>query len=309
MVEFIRSKLKWSSLSRVEQLAFVSSVCIWFGVVLAGGGLFLAVRNRGLEQQAYAQATAIMAEMTQTPEPTATTEVFAMGWATATPTVTPLPTATPTPTVDVPPPLMPDTAGPAPTASVSVLITPTLEADTETEPASAPAKLETQSGPGPASQPPDRIVIPDIDLDSSIVPIGWYIIEQGGQQFSVWQVADYAVSWHKTSAYPGHGGNVVLNGHHNIKGEVFRYLVDLEVGDRILLYTGDLVYYYAVEQRLILKEKGEPAEVRRENAKWIAPTESEQLTMVTCWPYTNNTHRLVIIARPAPAPYARGIEE
>ena len=275
MAELIRRKLKWSSLSRIEQLAFVSSIFIWFGVVLAGGGLFLAVRNRGLEQQAYAQATAIMADMTQMPEATATTELFAMGWATATPTVTPLPTATTTPTVDAPPPLMPDTAGPAPTASVSVSvsvsITPTQVA--ETEPVSAPAKLETQSGPVPASQPPDRIVIPDIDLDSPIVPIGWYIIEQAGQRFSVWQVADYAASWHKTSAYPGHEGNIVLNGHHNIKGEVFRYLVDLEVGDR------------------------------------IGPTDSEQLTMVTCWPYTNNTHRLVIIAKPAPAPYAKGIEE
>jgi sortase A len=186
---------------------------------------------------------------------------------------------------------------------------PTQVQDIETEPASASGSPETGSGPSPASAPPDRIVIPAIDLDSPIVPIGWYVVEQGGQRLSVWQVADYAVSWHKTSAYPGHGGNIVLNGHHNIKGEVFRYLVDVEVGDRMLLYVGDSVYYYAVEQKLILKEKGEPPDVRRQNAVWISPTEHEQLTMVTCWPYTNNTHRLVVVARPAPAPYTDGIEE
>jgi sortase A len=141
------------------------------------------------------------------------------------------------------------------------------------------------------------------------VPIGWYVVEQDGQRFSVWQVADYAVSWHKTSAYPGHNGNVVLNGHHNIKGEVFRYLVDLEVGDHVVLYAGEHVYYYQVEQKMILKEKGEPLEVRLQNASWILPTDDERLTMVTCWPYTNNTHRLVVVALPVPPPPTEGLIE
>jgi sortase A len=152
-------------------------------------------------------------------------------------------------------------------------------------------------------------VIPKIELDSPIVPIGWYVVEQDTNRYSIWQVADYAVSWHQTSAYPGHSGNVVLNGHHNIKGEVFRYLVDVEARDRILVYVGDQVYYYEVEQKMILKEKGESAAVRRENASWIAPTDSERLTMVTCWPYTNNTHRLVVIARPIPPPPSAGLAE
>jgi len=152
-------------------------------------------------------------------------------------------------------------------------------------------------------------VIPAIGLDSPVVPIGWYTAEENGESYSVWQVADYAVSWHKTSAYPGHSGNVVLNGHHNIKGEVFRYLVDLTVGDRVMLYAGDQVYYYEVEEKMILKEKGESAEVRRQNASWIAATQDERLTMVTCWPYTNNTHRLVVVARPVPPPSVDGLKE
>jgi len=40
-------------------------------------------------------------------------------------------------------------------------------------------------------------------------------------------------------------------------------------------------------------------EERRENAKWIAPTDYERLTLVSCWPYTTYTHRLIVIAAPA----------
>ena len=179
----------------------------------------------------------------------------------------------------------------------------------DVEPAWAVRETEDRPTPAPAAAPPDRLVIPSIELDAPVVPIGWYIIEQGEERYSIWQVADNAVSWHETSALPGHSGNVVLNGHHNIKGEVFRYLVDLQVGDRIMIYVGDQVYYYTVAQRMILKEKGESAEVRRDNAQWIGPTQDERLTMVTCWPYTNNTHRLVVIAKPAPPPTPSGLEE
>jgi sortase A len=163
--------------------------------------------------------------------------------------------------------------------------------------------------PTPVSGPPDRIVISSIELDAPVVPIGWYVVEEGGQSYMIWEVADNAVSWHKTSAFPGHGGNVVLNGHHNIRGEVFRYLVDVAVGDRVRVYVGEEVYHYMVEQKMILKEKGEPLEVRWQNASWIQPTQSERLTMVTCWPYTSNTHRLVVTALPAPPPPTGGLAE
>ena len=115
----------------------------------------------------------------------------------------------------------------------------------------------------------------------------------------MWEVADYAAGWHVTSAPPGQPGNTVLAGHHNINGEVFRYLVDVQEGDEIDLYAGDTIYKFLVEQKLILKEKDEPLEVRQRNAQWIAPTNDVRLTLVTCWPYTNNTHRVVVVAKPA----------
>jgi len=55
---------------------------------------------------------------------------------------------------------------------------------------------------------------------------------------------------------------------------------------------------YEVTERKLLLERGQPLAVRIENAQWIMPTEDTRLTLVTCWPPTDNSHRLVVIARP-----------
>jgi len=75
------------------------------------------------------------------------------------------------------------------------------------------------------------------------------------------------------------------------------------------VYARGKAYTYAVTEKHILKEKGETAEVRLENARWIAPTSDERLTMVTCWPYTSNTHRLVVVARPISPPNLSVLQE
>jgi len=124
------------------------------------------------------------------------------------------------------------------------------------------------------------------------------VLETKGKKVAVWDVADYAAGWHKNSAYPGAVGNTVLSGHHNIKGEVFRYVVNLKVGDPIYLYAGGQKYEYVVRRTMIVKEKGEPPEKRQENARWIARSNDIRLTLVTCWPYTNNTHRVIVVALP-----------
>jgi len=149
------------------------------------------------------------------------------------------------------------------------------------------------------ADPPTRIVAPAINLDAKVIPVGWKQIIQDGKPVSVWEVADYAAGWHQNSALPGGGGNIVLSGHHNIKGEVFRYVVDLEPGDTITLFADGRPYTYTVESRFVVRDKGEPEEKRLENARWIGPFPDERLTLVTCWPYTNNTHRVIVIAKPA----------
>ncbi|GAB4513445.1 MAG: hypothetical protein Kow0047_25090 [Anaerolineae bacterium] len=148
------------------------------------------------------------------------------------------------------------------------------------------------------SRVPDRIVAPAIGLDARVVPVAKRIVEIEGQPAVVWDVAQYAAGWHEDSALPGQAGNIVISGHHNTKGEVFRHLHELEPGDEVLLYASGEPRRYIVNQKMILKEKGEPLEVRQRNARWIGSFPEERLTLVTCWPYTGNSHRVIVVAFP-----------
>ena len=116
--------------------------------------------------------------------------------------------------------------------------------------------------------------------------------------YSEWQVADYAVSFHKTSALPGAVGNTVMSGHNNMNGEVFKNLVNVKMGENIFLYADNRTYEYTVQQILLLKERDMPLDVRLQNAQWIAPTNDDRLTLISCWPYTSNTHRVIVVAKP-----------
>jgi LPXTG-site transpeptidase (sortase) family protein len=146
-----------------------------------------------------------------------------------------------------------------------------------------------------AGSTPTRLVIPAINLDAPIETVKWHVIDG----ISQWDVPDhFAAGWLMTSAPLGKAGNTALTGHHNIEGEVFRNLVKLKPGDRMTLYAQDQPFYYEVQSRRILPERGQPDDVRRANARWIQPTTDERITLITCWPYTSNTHRLVIVAKP-----------
>jgi sortase A len=135
-------------------------------------------------------------------------------------------------------------------------------------------------------------------VDAKVVEVGLKKVEEKGKSVFVWETADYAAGFHLGSAYPGNVGNTVLSGHHNIKGEVFRYLVSLEPGDEVYLYVGEVEYLYVVVEKFVIPEKYVSLEQRRENAKWIGYFPDERLTLVTCWPYISNTHRVIVIAKP-----------
>ena len=215
----------------------------------------------------------------------------------------PADTLTPTPTEEA---VLSSGPGNGPLFPISMLTagqglpTPTPGGPLALAPTATPRPTFTPTpGPFPPAETlPNRIVVPAIGLDSDVVEVGWGQAEINGQLVSVWNVAEYAAGWHQNSALPGHTGNIVLSGHHNILGEVFRYTVDLEVGDLISLYTDEFEYQYRVEDKFIVKDKGEPTEVRRANARWIGPFSDQRLTMITCWPYNNNTHRVIVVAKP-----------
>ncbi len=146
-----------------------------------------------------------------------------------------------------------------------------------------------------------RVAIPSIDVDSKVVEVGWDVQEQGGQPVAIWQVAEYAVGQHRGSANPGEGDNIVLAGHVGGYGKVFRDLFYTKPGDQITIYSGGQQYLYTIQERLILNEEGVPPEQQAANARHIAPTGSEVLTLVTCWPPKGAdkfTQRIVVRAVP-----------
>ena len=152
--------------------------------------------------------------------------------------------------------------------------------------------------PTPDGPPPDRIYIPRLNRDLPVEAVGMVpsVVAPGIYE---WGVPDHrAAGWLNTSASFGAPGNTVLDGHHNIKGEAFRDLWTLQSGDEIILYAGGQSRPYLIREVLILPEKNQPLETRLANAQYIQPTADERLTMITCWPYESNTHRVVIVAFP-----------
>lgn len=136
-----------------------------------------------------------------------------------------------------------------------------------------------------------RVAAPSIKLDTKVYEV--YGID------GIWEVADYAAGHHYNSKNPGEGGNIVLSGHNNWHGEVFRDLANLKAGDEIHVWTqAGKEYVYKVRKIDKLKEAGVSYAQRLKNAEVLNDTPQEQLTLVSCWPYTTFTHRLVVTADP-----------
>ena len=177
----------------------------------------------------------------------------------------------------------------------------TPEPVTDNDVGAAPLSLAKQET-GPVKQPgspPIHLAIPSIGLDQPVVEVSAQVETVGGQQVLVWAVADYAVGHNDTSDDPGQGGNIVLTGHDDWHGEVFRDLHTIQEGAEITVTTEDgAIHHYAVDQILYRKEVGVPLSERLKTGELIGPTADERLTLVTCWPYGVDDHRLIVIARP-----------
>ena len=95
------------------------------------------------------------------------------------------------------------------------------------------------------------------------------------------------VGQHLGSADPGQPGNMVLSAHNDIYGQIFRDLDKLAAGDEVLVHTDAGAYRYVVHTVKIV----EPTRV-----DVMEPTEHAALTMITCYPYLLDTHRVVVVA-------------
>ena len=144
---------------------------------------------------------------------------------------------------------------------------------------------------------PDRIIIPSIDMDTPVVELGWSAAtDPSGRVFSRWDVAAYAAGWHINSAELGQSGNVVMSGHNNILGSVFRELDQLKQGDIATVWSGNTRYDYEIDKVVIVPDKHATLEQRRANAEWIHQFDDDRLTLVSCWPRDDNSHRIIAVA-------------
>lgn len=187
----------------------------------------------------------------------------------------------------------------APAATVASAAQPTAAVATATQPPADTAVANPTATP--VAGQPNHLVIPKLGLDTAIVDVGWEVVERDGQRVTEWQTADNAAGRHLNSARPGEKGNVVLSGHHNTKGEVFRSISEggLAVGDMLYLFdaTGRRYSYQVSEVTEPLLEVGATEAQRLANASYIQPTQDARVTLVTCWPYISNTHRVIVVAK------------
>lgn len=176
-----------------------------------------------------------------------------------------LPTLTPTPPIQVVLPgghAPPDSpGGPAP-AEIPAHLRDLVSAVT-------PLPVPT-SGPEQAT----RIQIPAIGVDAPVF--------EGDDSETLKRGAGH----HIGSANPGERGNCFISAHNDIYGEIFRDLPDLSLGDEVIVHTATRAYSYVVTQKRII----EPTEV-----DVMEPTSSPILTLLSCYPYGIDTHRIVVI--------------
>ena len=129
--------------------------------------------------------------------------------------------------------------------------------------------------PTPGPEAPTRIVIPAIEVDALVV------------EGDTWDQLKLGVGHYLNAVDPGERGNMVLSAHNDIYGETFRHLDDLELGDEVIVYAGEQPYRYIVRAKQIV----EPTEV-----SVLASTTKPVTTLISCYPYMVDTHRIVVIA-------------
>ncbi len=179
---------------------------------------------------------------------------------------------------------------PTPTPLIQVVILPgghsPPDAQGHSEPAPVPAHLRhlvsaitPMPAPTPGPEQAIRIRIPSIGVDAPVV--------EGDD----WESLKRGAGHHIGSANPGERGNCIISAHNDIYGEIFRDLPKVQLGDMVEVYTASQVYRYRVTQTRIV----EPTDV-----SVMYPTSSPVLTLISCYPYGVDTHRIVVIAELEP---------
>ena len=102
-----------------------------------------------------------------------------------------------------------------------------------------------------------------------------------------WEELKRGVGQHIGSANPGENGNLVLAGHNDIFGEIFRHLDQLAPGDEIVIHSDQRSFTYVVSNTLVVS----PTFVEVMNS-----TPNSTLTLISCYPYLVDNQRIIVQA-------------
>jgi LPXTG-site transpeptidase (sortase) family protein len=139
--------------------------------------------------------------------------------------------------------------------------------------------------------------IPAIDVLAPVVAVGWSS-EQGDPANLVWDSPEASVGWAMSSALPDDaGGNIILYGHNNIHASVFRNLWKLQPGDVVRLASARAEYVYTIDRVEILPVLEEEDDLAA-YAEYLKPSRVPRMTLISCWPPTGNSHRVIVVAYP-----------
>ena len=187
---------------------------------------------------------------------------------------TPFPTSTPAAAAVLPPGPTPESDGHAERAAGAVAaMAPVADAATFSN-EQWTTTIVVEKG-GLVSDRARRLQIPAIGVDSFVFQ-------------------DYGEDWLKLGVVEigqqvalGAPGNLVLAGHNDVYGEIFRDLDRLQKGDEVTVLGDSEGYTYVVRETLIV----EPDDI------WVTlPTSTPTLTLVSCYPYLLGTQRIVVFA-------------
>ena len=146
----------------------------------------------------------------------------------------------------------------------------------------------------------EHISLPSIGVESAVVAVGWTVTgaSDPSADAAEWDSPGQAVGWVLTSGLPETGGNIILYGHNNMYGSVFKYLWKMQPGDGISLGNGLEARQYIVDRVLVLPVLNANPTQKQAYLVYLAETEQPRLTLISCWPPESNTHRVVVIAYP-----------
>jgi len=275
-----RRKGRDIGLLALEILAVAALVAI---VVYGGWRLRILNQESRRLQQAGLTPVATAVETVSGVDLAATPTASGTPRPTATLTISPTPTVRPTETPSEPVVLpgghdVPEataapteTMEPGPTATSEAVLSPTAVDTTTPTRTATPTAIPADIDP----KLPLRIEIAALGIDARVV--------EGDDTQSLKLGVGHRIG----TANPGEPSNMVLSAHNDIYGEIFRDLHKLKAGDAVWVHTAVTSYRYIVRSVEIVSPN---------RVEVMEPTEKAVLTMITCYPYLLDTHRVVAVA-------------